>query len=617
MMQRSELEALGRAVWGDINRTMTTRDEIRFGKNGSKSIDAGKCTWFDHEANRGGGCIELRDMAHGSRPAGGGIIATYDYHALDGRLAYQVVRKVPKTFLQRRPDSAGGWKWDMKGQERYPYRLPAILAADPTAPIFIVEGEKDVDALDELVLPATTNPGGAGKWPASFGPYFAGRRVVILPDNDDVGEKHALDVAEKLARHAAEIRIVRLPDLPPKGDVSDWLAAGGTADELEALAAAASLWRPGAEPLASPADAALRDFLCVQAWARRDLPAPDKLLGDLITTTTRIFLVGTTGLGKTMFGFAWAKGMADGTGFLHWRATRPARVLYIDGEMAAELIKIRSLDVIRRAPGQSPTGMLAIYSRDFDEQTATAFPQLGQMPPLNTTEGHEFIYRLIEALGGVDVIFFDNVMSLLTGNMKDEEAWAATMPLISELSARRIGQVWLDHTGHDTSRQYGTNTKAWRFDAVGVMTPLPKTDQREGELAFQLSFDPPGKARRRTPDNRSDFETCIVRLADDQWTGDRPEGGRAIKAKVSPVAQALHGALLDALVRTDTPGSTTRDNWYAEAVRLGLLDAHTDIDTPKTRDAKRARLRKYITELRAAGWVGVDGETVRNLRNGG
>src|SRR4029077_12619441 len=79
--------------------------------------------------------------------------------------------------------------------------------------------------------------------------------------------------------------------------------------------------------------------------------------------------------------------------------------------------------------------------------------------------------------------------------------WNETLPLVGNLTARRIGQVWLDHTGHNTERQYGSSTKAWRFDAVGVMTPLPDDQRGRHEVAFTLSFEYPGKARRRTPDN--------------------------------------------------------------------------------------------------------------------
>jgi DNA primase len=139
------------------------------------------------------------------------VAAAYDYHDQNGALAYQVVRMVPKTFRQRRPDGAGGWTWNMSGVERVLYRLPELLRAAPDATVFITEGEKDVDALRERCLVATTNPGGAGKWQPGMSEYLRGRHVVILPDNDEAGEKHTNDVAAMLQGVARSIHILRLP----------------------------------------------------------------------------------------------------------------------------------------------------------------------------------------------------------------------------------------------------------------------------------------------------------------------------------------------------------------------------------------------------------------------
>ena len=79
---------------------------------------------------------------------------------------------------------------------------------------------------------ATCNPGGAGKWQDNYTAALAGRDVCILPDNDAPGEQHAEIVARALYGVARSVRIVRLPDLPNKGDVSDWLRGGGDRDAL-------------------------------------------------------------------------------------------------------------------------------------------------------------------------------------------------------------------------------------------------------------------------------------------------------------------------------------------------------------------------------------------------
>ena len=124
------------------------------------------------------------------------------------------------------------------------YRLPELLAADPAQPVYIAEGEKDIDNLALLGFTATTNVGGAAKWKPEYGEALKGRTVYILPDNDEPGEKHLVTVGRALTGIAEAVHVLRLPDLPPKGDVSDWIAAGGTAEQLRLLTASAPIYIP-------------------------------------------------------------------------------------------------------------------------------------------------------------------------------------------------------------------------------------------------------------------------------------------------------------------------------------------------------------------------------------
>jgi len=163
-------------------------------------------------------------------------VARYDYTDADGRLLYQIVRYFPKDFRARRPDGSGGWIWNRKGIQPTIYRLPSVLnAASKHDRVFIVEGEQDVEALERLGMVATCNPGGAGKWISTFSQALAGANVVILPDADDAGRKHAEDIARSTVGEAQEVRIVDLPGLDNKGDVSRWIELGGTRDKLISL----------------------------------------------------------------------------------------------------------------------------------------------------------------------------------------------------------------------------------------------------------------------------------------------------------------------------------------------------------------------------------------------
>lgn len=207
------------------------------------------------------------------------LVAIYPYRDVAGNLLFEVCRFLnpdgSKTFSQRRPIPGGGSVWGLRAGEyqcfnntgdwypvgrkganpmasikKFPaaqlvlYRLPELLAADPAAPVYVPEGEKDADRLRGLGVTATCNPMGAGKWREEYSNHLQGRGVVILPDKDDAGRAHAQKVSQGLHGIAASIKIVDLPDLPKKGDVSDWLDDGGSREQLSALADAAPEWEP-------------------------------------------------------------------------------------------------------------------------------------------------------------------------------------------------------------------------------------------------------------------------------------------------------------------------------------------------------------------------------------
>jgi hypothetical protein len=190
------------------------------------------------------------------------VAAEYPYHDADGTVCFVVERieyrkvdgsfvmkdgKRKKTFRQKRPDPAnpGQWIWDTEGTPVLPYRLPGVIeAVSGGHAVFIVEGERNADTLWKLGIPATTNPMGAGKWRPELSQYFSGARIVMVPDNDDVGFEHVQGVGAALSGVAAQIRVLVLPGLPPKADASDWLTAGGTREAWDQLVEQAPSWQP-------------------------------------------------------------------------------------------------------------------------------------------------------------------------------------------------------------------------------------------------------------------------------------------------------------------------------------------------------------------------------------
>ncbi len=150
------------------------------------------------------------------------VVATYPYTDENGELLFEVVRFGPdKDFRQRRPDGT----WGIKGIRRVPYRLPQVLEAVKSGrPVYVVEGEKDVEAIEGVGGVATCNPGGVGMgWRDEYSEHFRGADVTIVADDDEPGRKHAAAVHAALLPVAASVRVV----LPAQGnDTSDHLRAG-------------------------------------------------------------------------------------------------------------------------------------------------------------------------------------------------------------------------------------------------------------------------------------------------------------------------------------------------------------------------------------------------------
>jgi hypothetical protein len=267
-------EPVARIVWGDPSKE--TASELRWGTHGSRVVDRAKGVWYDHERGVGGGTLDLvpgatakerwkwlRDRGlinnapDGARKKKEGgatpltIIARYDYLDESGALLFQVVRFAPKTFRQRRPNGKGGWFWSLGKTRRVLYRLPEVLdAVAGDRVVVIVEGEKDADNLNKLGFTATCNAGGANKWRTEYAESLHGADVVIIGDNDESGRAHVAHIASSLQGIARRVRVLDLGEAwsacPPKGDISDWIEAGGTAEALSALMGALPQWKPAA-----------------------------------------------------------------------------------------------------------------------------------------------------------------------------------------------------------------------------------------------------------------------------------------------------------------------------------------------------------------------------------
>lgn len=376
------MAAVAAELLGQPNKRLSKPGDVRYGTNGSMSIDVEKGAFFDHEAKEGGGVIDLIRRLTGRAteadaaqwmedkgilvPEGAPArqqnphkveerkveVAVYDYRDRDGGLVCQTVRfefqrpdgtwvtdpktgKRKKTFAQRRPDPRrdGAWIWNLKEIDVVPYRLAELDEAIASgAIVFYVEGEKAAERLAALGIPVTTNPMGAGKWWQGFEHYFEGADVVILPDNDEPGLKHRDLVASHLLDVARRVRFLELPGLQPKGDVVEWLDAGGTLNTLYDLVLARAL--------PCKKDTSFKPQLPSIPWDRLDEVGAESewLIYQVITAGAVSMVVGPSQHGKSFFAVEMGMCVARGVDFFGHRSERGG-VLYIAAESGRGLKK--------------------------------------------------------------------------------------------------------------------------------------------------------------------------------------------------------------------------------------------------------------------------------------
>ena len=272
------------------------------------------------------------------------IVKEYVYQNSDGHPALKILRYEPKDFRQQVWD---GTSWYWKGQKpKLLYHLPELLA-EPHRMVLLPEGEKDVDQLISLGFLATCNPGGSGKWEDPYTKTLKGHPVAILPDNDPPGHAHAVKVALVLLKASSEVRIVELPGLNEKEDVSDWLDAGHTREELKECirntqpltkAALAELEAGFSNTPAETSQPILRRASEIEPQEVEWLWKPYIPLGKLTV------IVGNPGVGKSFFAMTLAAIVSSGRPFPNLETgfpdknerNEPAPVLFASVEDAPE-----------------------------------------------------------------------------------------------------------------------------------------------------------------------------------------------------------------------------------------------------------------------------------------
>jgi RecA-family ATPase len=609
---------IAQELWGEPNKTLSRGHDVRFGSQGSKSVDTEKGTFYDHETGESGGFVDLYKLArphvNGNladalekefgmdkdpqfQKRGKDVITVYDYVGDHGILEYQVVRTDfedgKKTFRQQRPDGQGGWIKNLKGIERIPYNLPAVLHHKERI-VFVVEGEKAADKLKDIGLLATTNNGGSGQWTEEHAKWLKGRRVVVLPDNDEVGVKHGAKVINTLIGVAKEIRLLDLSDqLPPKGDIVDWLNSGKTKDQLFALVKKAQLIE---DKLPDPGEIEPDQIEVYPTMAIGELMAmpPIKFLVESLYTRHGFSVMwGPPGCGKTFLALDVALCVATGQDF-HDMSVEQGSVLYIAGEGVGGIGKRVKAWIENRGVGVNENE-LPFYVLP----TAVDFTNPADVEKLSAT-----IQLLEERAGGFSLIVVDTVARALLG--ADENSATDIGKFVKSCDVLKqtynTALIGIHHSGKDGSKGMrgssallGAVDTSIQIKKSGAQITMTTEKQKDAEPADDYFFE-----MQSAEVGTIGGETSVYLR---RLTADEVAAG---KTTLNETQLKAMNCLRDATDRNDVISvEVARDSfiyWMAEKEEVDVSDS-------RLKDRARKAWKRSIEALESADIIVVRGHS--------
>ena len=279
-------------------------------------------------------------------------VATYVYTDIDGTQLFRVLKYRDqygkKSFAQQAADGKGGWLPTLGSINKVPYNLQEVhKACAAERRVVIVEGEKDVETLRKHGIVASTTPGGSSGWRSTYADFFKGGEIIVIPDNDAPGKKYAKSICADL-RHA---KVLELPGLNEKEDVSDWLVTHKI-DDLRALLGPESVEM-------NPCD-----------WGvfQSETDRIRYLCGDILAAQTVNIMVADAGLGKTTLLAQMCLSLASGRPFLGIPTHGAIPVLLLEAEGARPIFRERA-ELCRRAMGIETAELKRWYiqSKDLDD----------------------------------------------------------------------------------------------------------------------------------------------------------------------------------------------------------------------------------------------------------
>jgi hypothetical protein len=439
--------------------TFTARCPFHGDRTASLSVNLEKAVWNCHACDIGGGIYEFekqmfpsRSTAEhwesiykitGARPASTGkyipkgpVIATYEYHAPDGTLLFEKQRHEPKNFTLRAPRGEGEWKYSLDGVRKVLYRLVDVMAA---LIVFVVEGEKDADNICALGLEwkghkivATCNFDGAGKWRDEYSAFFAGKLVVIFPDNDELGRAHARTVAKSAAMYAEHVKIVELLGLPEKGDVTDWLKTHTGEDLMKTVAEA-----PRYRPMEVKSDEAPFFVPASRILPQDGSPAIQYLIPGVIHCGAKGLIVAAPKAGKSVVGLDLGVALPAGLPWMGIQPSAAARVGICSREDGPGMTMYR-IQQLAMGRGLDFKALPGLYVNTFQQRSTFSIESEADVDDICKWIKHE----------SIELCIFDVLNKLHASDENDNSKMTAVMARFDVIRAATGCDVTIIH--HDS-----------------------------------------------------------------------------------------------------------------------------------------------------------------------
>ncbi len=415
----------------------------------------------------------------------------YIYQDEAGKPLYKKIRTEDKKFYISTYSASGAWEKGLKCDQRVLYHLPEVLKAkEMGASIFLVEGEKDAERLRLHGIIATTPIEGAGS--SLRGEYvdqLKGSDIVLLYDEDPAGHKRRDQWLSLLEGRVARVKVIKLPGLQFQEksgqDVSDWLHDGHTIKELFELVEKTEEFQVKNESVAQGLVA-----LNIQEFLTTTFPERKMILEPIIPSQGLALLYSERGVGKTFLSLSIGYAVASGTSFLNWKCEMPAKVLYVDGEMPANLMQDRITKLI---------GGFGVELKDPSYfRLITPDRQENGMPDISTKNGQ----KLVEAvIWDAKLVILDNLSTLASGMEENEaDAWAPIQAWILKLRQKGVSVMLIHHAGRN-GKSRGTSRREDVLDTVIKLTHSDSYAFSEG-ASFEVHIE---KARSFFGDDAEPF----------------------------------------------------------------------------------------------------------------